>query len=342
MLAVWNIRGLNNPLKQSEIASLIRRNKLSVVGIVETRVSHAQFDNVWKKFGNKLPNWGILHNYCCSDMGRVWIIYNKDMVNIQAIKMHSQFIHCQLDCDGISFMCTFVYGSYVAHDRIDLWNQLNGISLNINLPWIILGDFNAVISNANRLGGNDIDVQAASEFQDWTINSNVNELPHSGNHYTWCNNQCGDNRIWRKLDWVFVNESWMNSWEESFYVVHNPGISDHSPLVVSLNNGTYIRRSPFRFFNSWCEHPNFSAIIDDGWKANFNGCMMYKVYQKLKIVRRSLRAMNKEVFADISNKVNDTKKLLNSLQTDIMTDPFNSHLQEEERAVCYHLQKLIR
>jgi exonuclease III len=35
---IWNITGLNKPFKQKEIVKMIRRLKLSIVCLVETRV----------------------------------------------------------------------------------------------------------------------------------------------------------------------------------------------------------------------------------------------------------------------------------------------------------------
>lgn len=37
-IGTWNIRDLNNPLKQKEVASFLCANKLSVLGLVETKV----------------------------------------------------------------------------------------------------------------------------------------------------------------------------------------------------------------------------------------------------------------------------------------------------------------
>jgi exonuclease III len=35
----WNVRGLNNPLKQHEVVSLMKKNKLDVCGFVETKLA---------------------------------------------------------------------------------------------------------------------------------------------------------------------------------------------------------------------------------------------------------------------------------------------------------------
>lgn len=37
-IAEWNIRGLNNPLKQKEVFSFIQSQKLCFMGVVETKV----------------------------------------------------------------------------------------------------------------------------------------------------------------------------------------------------------------------------------------------------------------------------------------------------------------
>ena len=37
-LACWNIRGLHLPHKQDEIRSLVHVNKVSIIGILETKV----------------------------------------------------------------------------------------------------------------------------------------------------------------------------------------------------------------------------------------------------------------------------------------------------------------
>lgn len=35
----WNVRGLNNPLKQYEVVNLMKKNKVDVCGLVETKLT---------------------------------------------------------------------------------------------------------------------------------------------------------------------------------------------------------------------------------------------------------------------------------------------------------------
>ena len=35
----WNVRGLNSPLKQYEVVNLMKKNKLDVCGLIETKLA---------------------------------------------------------------------------------------------------------------------------------------------------------------------------------------------------------------------------------------------------------------------------------------------------------------
>jgi exonuclease III len=61
-ILIWNIRGLNKPLKQREIKKMVSRLNISIVCLVETRVKQ---DHVLKIRDDMLPGWEIFHNYNC-------------------------------------------------------------------------------------------------------------------------------------------------------------------------------------------------------------------------------------------------------------------------------------
>ena len=70
-LGCWNIRGVNRPFKQQEIRSFISRNKISLLGILETRVSVEKSDSIIRQL---MRGWRSLTNYAYHPNGRMWII----------------------------------------------------------------------------------------------------------------------------------------------------------------------------------------------------------------------------------------------------------------------------
>lgn len=58
--ASWNIRGLNNPIKQVKIRKFIQANILSLIGLVETKVRPENLASTMKQ---SLPSgWDFVHN----------------------------------------------------------------------------------------------------------------------------------------------------------------------------------------------------------------------------------------------------------------------------------------
>jgi len=61
--------------------------------------------------------------------------------------MSAQVITCaiQVPSIGEQFVCSAVYAYNTAVDRIRLWEELRGAKAaydHLNLPWILIGDFN--------------------------------------------------------------------------------------------------------------------------------------------------------------------------------------------------------
>ena len=56
-LGCWNIRGLNDPIKQAEVRRFLRDEKLSLCGLVETKVKEVNFVNVSRAIH---PSWKFL------------------------------------------------------------------------------------------------------------------------------------------------------------------------------------------------------------------------------------------------------------------------------------------
>ncbi|XP_050207497.1 uncharacterized protein LOC126656916 [Mercurialis annua] len=321
MISMWNIRGINNPLKQSEMVALINKFKLKIVGIVESRVNESNFNKVWLSLSNKLQNWDIYTNYVCSYIGRIWVVYSKDCLNVRVINTHKQAIHMRVHLDQRVLTISLIYGSYISSERVELLDNLKNFAENVDSSWMVVGDFNAVMNDSNRIGGNAIDVQAAEEFMDCIRCCNLIEMRRTGNNLTWCNNQIFVERIWRMLDWCFFNDKWFDVWPDAFMNVLCPGLSDHSPIVS--------------------EDSKSNSIVNRGWHRASSRCKMYRIVQQLKLLKSDFRELNKVRNNDISQKVTTMKDIVNSLQKDMMDDPFNSTLHEEERVCSKYLLKFM-
>lgn len=67
----WNIQGLNDPLKQKEVKSSVRRLKVAIICILETRAPEVNERRIME---NIVFGWDVLHNYNSHYLGRIWVV----------------------------------------------------------------------------------------------------------------------------------------------------------------------------------------------------------------------------------------------------------------------------
>ncbi|XP_015081413.1 uncharacterized protein LOC107025058 [Solanum pennellii] len=72
------------------------------------------------------------------------------------------------------------------------------------------------------------------DFAECVKDMGINEIQWKGNHYTWNNKQTGSARISSRIDRAFGNDAWMEKWGHVILEYGNPGVSDHSPMQLLL------------------------------------------------------------------------------------------------------------
>jgi exonuclease III len=202
----WNMRGLNDPLKQKEVRSFVNKNKLSVIGLVEHKIKEHNFSRV---FSSMIPFWSFVHNYTNSSSGRICIGWDPTIVKVFVLAQTSQAIHCGIHSvtGDINFTATFVYGSNDYHERDALWQFLS--TWNNPGPWVILGDFNALRYPSDKVGGDPHWPSYMDDFAKCIAFNELEDLKYTGCHFTWSNKQDPSHVVTTKIDRVLVNEQWI-------------------------------------------------------------------------------------------------------------------------------------
>jgi hypothetical protein len=109
IIGCWNVRGLNYPIKHSELLQLIHQERIALFGLVETRVRDRNKDKVSQLL---LSNWSFLYNYDFSCRGRIWVCWNADVVKVDVFGMLDQAIHVSVTIlsTNICFNASIIYG----------------------------------------------------------------------------------------------------------------------------------------------------------------------------------------------------------------------------------------
>lgn len=246
----WNMRGFNMPRKQTVVQNWIQAFKPCFGCFLETRV---QESNSGPVLNNVVPGWSSLTNYDHHRLGRIWVCWSADVV-ITPILKNSQHITCSVTIanKGITMVCSFVYASKYSSERRLLWTDLCYVRSTLlppSTPWIVIGDFNEILTMADHSRATDYAINRAgmNDFQNVVEFCDITDLSSSGPGYTWTNNQ-ESNPIGKKLDRALINPAWLSLFSCSHASFDVGGISDHTRCFVNLSSQNANHRKPFKFF----------------------------------------------------------------------------------------------
>lgn len=69
-----------------------------------------------------------------------------------------------------------------------------------NIPWLLLGDFDVVLSQHDRINGAGITSYDTQDFEQFLLHTCVPELKATWHFYSWSNKGLGDDRITSRID----------------------------------------------------------------------------------------------------------------------------------------------
>ncbi|KAL0282287.1 UNVERIFIED_CONTAM: hypothetical protein Sradi_7265500 [Sesamum radiatum] len=143
-------------------------------------------------------------------------------------------------------------------------------------PWCVLGDFNAIV-DSSEASGRAVEFGASmAEFRDCISSSALLHLPFTGCPFTWHNCSEGSRSLWKRLDRVLVNETWVVLWPQASY-------------------------------------PGFLNSVSSIWRHSIFGTQMFSVVKKLKALKPIFRAQRKAK-GDLTNNVSCAKAFLDIAQ----------------------------
>ncbi|XP_070039649.1 uncharacterized protein [Nicotiana tomentosiformis] len=185
-------------------------------------------------------------------------------------------------------MVTSVYPHNLRDERRALWEHVHHMSIGCQFPWIIMGDFNAVLQQENKIGGNQVAFSEVVDYQECLDKCTLMELPNNGYKYSWSDKH-GTSRICSKIDWVFVSGEWINATMQ----------------------------------NSCTSERDFIHIVEEGWAMQVEGCKMYQIVKKLKALKQKRRTLHKRNFSNVINEANKYREKMQKLQAMLQKAPLD-------------------
>ncbi|GJZ33432.1 hypothetical protein Tco_0578868 [Tanacetum coccineum] len=204
----------NGAAPSSNVIELLREDRYSLCGLLETHVKKEKLAGICRKV---LGNWEwVSNNSCCFGGTRIIIGWNPNHINLMAVDQTDQVIlYFGESLDGkMRFHCSFIYAHIHTVDRRSLWKSLHSYSKAVkDAHWVILGDFNATLDPSEKSTGGSRSLLL------------LNKRP----------GKVGG--LLKKLDRVMGNSVFMSSFPSSHVVFLPFMTSDHTHTIKSVWDG---------------------------------------------------------------------------------------------------------
>jgi hypothetical protein len=343
IIGSWNIWGLNGLQKQKTVHVWAQKNSLDIFGLLETKVSAANLANVQPTLAPL--HWQYLTNIASNPTCRILVGWNPHKLHLTCLHSAPQWLTCEATHTSLPhpIKITFIYGHNTPAERHDLWHYIaHESSLNSCIPWIVMGDFNAIMTVGDRTGGDIHWPRYQDDFSTCINQSELMQAPYTGIKYSWHNGQHGCNTIQKKLDWVFGNTCFFTSWPASHATFEPRSISDHSAMILRLHSLNPQQHSSFKFLNLWTERSDFLATVASSWQAPVNGNPMFKFTTKLRRLKQALRNLHLQHTNSITDRVAKAKADWHAAQFLLDEHPTSDSAQATERTLAAQYWQLCK
>lgn len=161
-------------------------------------------------------------------------------------------------------------------------------------PWVILGDFNEILSADEKEGGNPRPYQMMQAFQDCLADCDLDDMGFEGDRYTWRRGDIGE-----RLDRAVSNTAWNLKFPLAALVHEEHVHWDHRPLVLDTeyHDQNHVRgQSGGKQFEArWLQEETAESIVTTTWnKAKLAG-LGPTLADRTKAVHMDLHTWDREV-----------------------------------------------
>lgn len=164
--------------------------------------------------------------------GGLAVMWKKSFI-VDILSSDFRIIDLKVTMGSIPFYLTCVYGDPVRGRRKPVWDRLASIGLQRDDAWMLIGDFNELRSNEEKLGGAIREESTFWDFRNMADTCKIREHTSHGNQLSWVGWR---DKVWVqcRLDRSFGNDAWFRLFPRSKAEYMDMRESDHRPLRLNF------------------------------------------------------------------------------------------------------------
>ncbi|GJZ50302.1 RNA-directed DNA polymerase, eukaryota [Tanacetum coccineum] len=209
--------------------------------------------------------------------------------------------------NGKKMLIICIYAPQELSKKKLLWDYLIFVIDNWNGEVVIMGDFNAVRTPAERYVSI-FNVQGVNAFKSFISSTGLEEVPSGGCSFNWCHKSA--NKM-SKLDRFLISEGLMSSCPNITATTLDRYLSDHRLILLRESHVDY-GPIPFRFFHYWFEMEGFKIFVERTWSE----IQMTDPHDSLKFMKK-MKCLKEKIRAWIKTKKENSYIQKKNLKADL-------------------------
>ena len=230
--------------------------------------------------------------------------------------------HIDVEVGGVTgtgtWRFTGFYGQPDTSKREETWRILERLGNANHLPWLCMGDFNEIVSDFEKLGGNLRSPKQMERFRDAINRCRFRDLGYVGPRFTWNKIFTNGDSWWVQLDRALATTEWFSNFANAKLHHLSTTASDHCILALRWNQREQRRNKgvkPFRFEAMWFRDPTCAEVVSDAWEFGLDVPTGHPLLNCISSCNARLTQWNKREFSHIGNQIKALRYKLQALET---------------------------
>ncbi|XP_021770735.1 uncharacterized protein LOC110734917 [Chenopodium quinoa] len=233
-----------------------------------------------------------------------------------------------------------IYGWPEQADRHLTWSLMSNLRAECDLPCIMFGDFNEIISLSKKEGGVPRSERLMDPFRSTMDTCSLHDLGFKGSIFTWERGNTMETFVRERLDRFLASEERCLLFSD-FEVTNMPIFkvnSDHAPIIMSI-----VKKGPdsysgnaFKFESLWLSNENCGSVIENGWSKGAGLSIMHR----LAVYSEALASWAALTFGSVKKRIKIVEKKIRELKMGSM-DGGKLERVDLERLISAYFENLF-
>ncbi|KAL9673458.1 hypothetical protein QQ045_029716 [Rhodiola kirilowii] len=289
----WNCQGLGRPRTVRALREAIKSHSPQIVCLLETKKRAVEVEG----------GLAILWDDSVGVENRNYSFFHIDVV----IKEQEEF------------RLSIFYGNPSVSKRKESWNLLRQLRSMDDLQWVVIGDFNEVLSLNEVKSGRMRNQWQIDNFRKVVEDCHLIDLGFIGYPYTFSNHRVGEEEFQARLDRALADEAWMRKFPRALVSHLHLHASDHQLILLDTDSS--------------CK--DYSKMMDDFWSKY--GDTRDGWAGKLSLCKEMLKSWSRLAFGDMRRKIHSIKQDLEAVKS----CPRTAEMVEKERSLSEELDRWL-